>query len=201
MSNTSGGKLPASVYRRRRITVAVVALVLVGLIIWGVVAIAGLLSPDTQDPAAPAPTAQSSAPTQSAESEEDAGKKCKADEVKVTASTDAKSYPAGKKPVLILTVENTSKRECDMNVGTSMQEFLISSGADRVFSTVDCLQNGEDVPLTFAAGQKENARFTWNRDRSAPGCKAVGVQPRPGTYKFTAAIGEFESEPVSFTLE
>ncbi|MNW64810.1 hypothetical protein D3C74_431250 [compost metagenome] len=66
---------------------------------------------------------------------------------------------------------------------------------------MDCLQNGEDVQLVFAPGQKENARFTWNRDRSAPGCKAVSVQPRPGTYKFTAAIGEIESEPVSFTLE
>jgi len=201
MSNAPGGKLSASVYRRRRITVAVIAVVLAGLIIWGVVAIAGMLSPDPQAPAAPAPSAQSSAPTQSPESEADAGKKCSADEVKVTASTDAKSYAAGKKPVLILSVENTSKRECELNVGTNMQEFLISSGADRVFSTVDCLQNGEDVPLVFAAGQKENARFTWNRDRSAPGCKAVGAQPRPGTYKFTAAIGEFESEPVTFTLD
>ncbi|MGQ3382788.1 hypothetical protein [Glutamicibacter sp. TV12E] len=201
MSNASGGKLPASVYRRRRITFAVIALVLVGLIIWGIAAIAGLLSPDPEDPAAPAPTAQSSAPAQSPDSDQDAGKKCKAGEVKVTASTDAKSYAAGKNPVLILGVENTSKRECELNVGTSMQEFLISSGADRVFSTVDCLQNGEDVQLVFAPGQKEDARFTWNRDRSAPGCKAVSVQPRPGTYKFTAAIGEIESEPVSFTLE
>ncbi|KSU63097.1 hypothetical protein [Arthrobacter sp. NIO-1057] len=201
MSNASGGKLPASVYRRRRITVAVIAVVLVGLIIWGVIAVAGLFSSDQEGSAAPQATAQTSAPAESTQSEEDAAKKCKSDEVEVTATTDAKSYATGKEPVLILTVENTSKRECDINVGTNKQEFLISSGSDRVFSTVDCLQDGEDVSLTFAAGQKENARFTWNRERSAPGCKAVSVQPGPGTYKFTAAIGEFESKPVSFTLE
>ena len=201
MSNAPGSKPSASVYRRRRITVAVIAVVLIGLIIWGVVAVAGLLTSDPQSAPAPSPTAQSSSAAPSTESSEDAAKKCKSDEIKITATTDAKSYPAGKKPVLILGIENTSKRECDLNVGTSQQEFLISSGADRVFSTVDCLQNREDVPLTFAAGQKEDARFTWNRDRSAPGCKAVTVQPSPGTYKFTAAIGEFESEPVSFKLE
>lgn len=186
---------------RRRITVAAIALVLVSLIIWGIVAVVGLLTPDPQSAPAPAPTAQSSSAAPSSESAEDAAKKCKSDEIKITASTDAKSYESGKKPVLILGIENKSKRECELNVGTSQQEFLISSGADRVFSTIDCLQNSEDVPLTFAAGQKEDARFTWDRVRSAPGCKAINAQPGPGTYKFTAAIGEFESEPVSFKLE
>ncbi|MGV2951105.1 hypothetical protein ACNPM8_02855 [Glutamicibacter sp. AGC46] len=205
MSNASGGKPSASVYRRRRITVAVLALVLVGLLVWGVVALAGLFSPDEKKTAGNEPSAQQtqSVPSPSPEPEDDeaAAKKCKSDEVEITATTDAKSYASDKKPTLLLGIENVSKRECELNVGTTQQEFLVSSGADRIFSTIDCLDGAEDVNLAFKPGQKENARFTWNRERSAPGCKSVSVQPRPGTYKFTAAIGEFVSEPVTFTLE
>lgn len=191
---------------------AVLALLLVGLIAWGVVALVGLLAPDAGKSSESPPAAQQSQPAQSQEGkpgedsespedEEAAARKCKADEIEITASTDAQSYASDKKPVLILGIENVSKRDCELNVGSSQQEFLVSSGSDRVFSTVDCLADGEDVVLSFKPGQKENARFTWNRERSAPGCKQVSVQPRPGTYKFTAAIGEFESEPVTFTLE
>ncbi|MFJ2318526.1 hypothetical protein ACIOTN_17695 [Glutamicibacter sp. NPDC087661] len=205
MSNVSGGKPSASVYRRRRITVAVLALVLVGLLVWGVVALAGLFSPDEKKTADNEPSAQQtqSVPSPSPEPEDDeaAAKKCKSDEVEITATTDAKSYASDKKPTLLLGIENVSKRECELNVGTTQQEFLVSSGADRIFSTIDCLDGAEDVNLAFKPGQKENARFTWNRERSAPGCKSVSVQPRPGTYKFTAAIGDFVSEPVTFTLE
>ena len=77
----------------------------------------------------------------------------------------------------------------------------MSSGSDRIFSTIDCLDGGEDMVISLKAGQKENARFTWNRERSAPGCKKIDSLPRPGTYKFTAAIGEHISAPSSFTLE
>ncbi len=126
---------------------------------------------------------------------------CKDDEIEITATTDARHYASDKNPTLILGIENVSKRECDLNVGSSQQEFLVSSGADRIFSTIDCLDKAEDVNLTFKPDQKENSRFTWKRERSAPGCKAVSVQPRPGTYKFTAAIGDFVSEPVTFVLE
>ncbi len=184
---------------------AVLALVLVGLLIWGVVALAGLLSPAEKKTAGNEPSAQQtqSVPTPSPEPQDDeaAAKQCKDDEIEITATTDAKSYASDKKPTLLLGIENVSKRECDLNVGTTQQEFLVSSGADRIFSTIDCLDGAEDVNLTFKPGQKENARFTWNRERSAPGCKSVSVQPRPGTYKFTAAIGDYVSEPVTFTLE
>lgn len=200
MSNTSGGQPSARVYRRRRITVAVLALVLVGLIAWGVTAVIGMFGAG-DDPKASTPAPVEASPNASGPSEESASNACKAGEIAITATTDKQSYALGEDPVLTLGIENTSKRDCELNVGTSQQEFLISSGSDRIFSTVDCLSNGEDVVLGFAAGQKESAKFTWNRTRSAPGCKAVNVQPLPGTYKFTAAIGELTSEPATFVLK
>ncbi|GAA1416224.1 hypothetical protein AUR04nite_28680 [Glutamicibacter uratoxydans] len=203
MSNTSGGKPSARVYRRRRITVAVAALVLIGLIVWGITVLVGMFtSSDAPSPDAAAPSVQSSPSAGSGEEAQTASANaCKEGEVKITASTDKKSYAPEENPVLTLGIENTSDRECEVNVGTSQQEFLISSGSDRIFSTVDCLANSEDVLLKFAAGQKENAKFDWNRNRSAPGCKAVNAQPLPGTYKFTAALGELTSDPVTFVLK
>ncbi|WP_417367769.1 hypothetical protein [Glutamicibacter arilaitensis] len=205
MSNTSGGKPGSRVYRRRRITVAVIALVLLGALIWGIVALVGLFTPDAQKAAGNEPRTEQTQPTPSPSSEqkddEASAAMCKDDEIEITATTDARHYASDKNPTLILGIENVSKRECDLNVGSSQQEFLVSSGADRIFSTIDCLDKAEDVNLTFKPDQKENSRFTWKRERSAPGCKAVSVQPRPGTYKFTAAIGDFVSEPVTFVLE
>lgn len=200
MSKTSGGKPSARVYRRRRITVAVLALVLVGLIVWGVTAVVGMFGAD-DEPKGANPTPVEASPNASEPSGETESNACKAGEITITASTDKQSYASEEDPVLTLGIENTSKRDCELNVGTSQQEFLISSGSDRIFSTVDCLSNGEDVVLAFAAGQKESAKFTWNRNRSAPGCKAVNAKPLPGTYKFTAAIGEMTSDPTTFVLK
>lgn len=203
MSNTSGGKVSARVYRRRRITVAVLALVLIGLLAWGISAVVGMFS--AEQPQAPQTQGQnvqaSPSPSSSEQADEASQNLCKSGEIEVVASLDKRNYAPEENPVLTLSIENTSKRDCEINVGTSQQEFLISSGSDRIFSTVDCLANSEDVLLKFAAGQKESAKFSWDRKRSAPGCKAINAQPLPGTYKFTAALGEVTSEPVTFELK
>jgi len=203
MSNTSGGKVSARVYRRRRITVAVLALVLIGLLAWGISAVVGMFS--AEQPQAPQTQGQnvqaSPSPSSGEQAEEASQNLCKSGEIEVVASLDKRNYAPEENPVLTLSIENTSKRDCEINVGTSQQEFLISSGSDRIFSTVDCLANSEDVLLKFAAGQKESAKFNWDRKRSAPGCKAINAQPLPGTYKFTAALGEVTSEPVTFELK
>lgn len=203
MSNTSGGKVSARVYRRRRITVAVLALVLIGLLAWGISAVVGMFS--AEQPQAPQTQGQnvqaSPSPSSSEQPDEASQNLCKSGEIEVVASLDKRNYAPEENPVLTLSIENTSKRDCEINVGTSQQEFLISSGSDRIFSTVDCLANSEDVLLKFAAGQKESAKFSWDRKRSAPGCKAINAQPLPGTYKFTAALGEVTSEPVTFELK
>ena len=202
MNTSPSGRQPASVYRRRRITVAVIALLLIGLLGWGVSFALSALGGNERD-------GQGSQAQESREPGDDlpsAGSgqpegMCDAGQVEVSASTDQNSYTADKSPVLVLTVKNTSEADCELNVGTSQQEFLVMSGSDRIFSTTDCAETGEDVILEFKAGQEESARFTWQRERSAPGCKAVNVQPRPGTYRFTAILGDIESDATTFELQ
>ncbi|MBB5512688.1 hypothetical protein HD598_001375 [Neomicrococcus aestuarii] len=117
------------------------------------------------------------------------------------SSTDKKNYASGEKPVLTLTVTNAGTVPCVLNVGTSQQEFTVTSGNDRVFSTTDCLAKPSDVNLEIAAGKSETAKFTWDRVRSTPGCSPVNAKPSPGTYVFTAKLGDVESNRSVFDLD
>lgn len=196
-------------------------MVVLGLLAWGVVALAGLFGANADPDAAGGVAAPSSAgssvstssgsasaspsgaegsPSASA-SEETAPEDCGAGNISVTADTDQSAYGANEDPVLVMSIENTGDAECTVNVGTAEQEFTVVSGSDRIFSTVDCLAEATDVEVSIAAGKTETARFTWERLRSAPGCKTVEAKPRPGTYVFTAKLGETASNRAPFTLQ
>ncbi|MCC3281669.1 MULTISPECIES: hypothetical protein [Arthrobacter] len=214
----SGSRMPArpskAVYRRRRLVLLLALLLVIAGGVWGATALAGALSrPGNADAAEPfqsAPTASPSAaendggkapeePDAPAEGEADPA--CPAAAVKVEAATDAPVYAAGVNPVLSLTVTNTGPEPCEINVGTTQMEFTVTSGSDRIFSSVDCQDGGEDLVKEFAAGASETANFTWERLRSAPGCTAVASNPNPGWYVFTASLGGKTSEKAVFQLD
>lgn len=126
---------------------------------------------------------------------------CLEADVSVAASMEQATHGPSQNPVLIMTVKNEGKFECSVNVGTSQQEFTVMSGSDRIFSTSDCLADPSDIEIIMAPGSSETARFTWERVRSAPGCKVVNAKPRPGWYGFTAKLGNISSEKASFELK
>lgn len=166
---------------------------------------ATLPGPDSQQPgAAPdgtaAPTAPAASPAATA-SATAAPALCPPASVGVSATTDALSYAAGVAPMLTMTVTNTGAEACDVNVGTSQMEFIITSGSDRIFSSADCQQAGEDLFKTIKPNTVETAKFSWDRQRSAPGCSEVASNPNPGTYSFTARLGNISSERTTFELE
>ena len=166
---------------------------------------ATLPGPDSQQPgAAPAGTAAPTAPAASpaaTASATAAPALCPPASVGVSATTDALSYTAGVAPMLTMTVTNTGAEACDVNVGTSQMEFIITSGSDRIFSSADCQQAGEDLFKTIKPNTVETAKFSWDRQRSAPGCSEVASNPNPGTYSFTARLGNISSERTTFELE
>ena len=130
-----------------------------------------------------------------------AGDSCSSGDIKLTAATDKATYAPAEKPVLEMKIQNTGSEDCTVNVGTSQQEFSIVSGSDRIFSTTDCRTDASDSDMTVKAGATESAHFTWDRLRSAPGCKDVETKPRPGTYTFSAKLGDVESDKVNFSLK
>ncbi|MDQ0771044.1 hypothetical protein QF031_003793 [Pseudarthrobacter defluvii] len=215
--SSSVRKPSAAVYRRRRLVVGG-ALLLVILVVSGF-ALAGAFrggsqqasstQPSSTDPASatPAASATSSAAAAATASATpsptaSATPTCDQNRVTVTASTDKPAYGPGENPMLTLKVTNGGKVPCEVNIGTSQMEFLVTSGSDRIFSSKDCQASSEDLVKVIAPGASETANFPWSRNRSADGCKAVAAAPGGGGayYIFTAKLGSRASPKAVFQL-
>ena len=205
-------------YRRRRLVVGGALLLVIALVVSGF-ALAGAFKggsqqasstqPSPTDPAsanpaasatpsAAAPATASATPSPTAS----ATPTCNQNLVTVTASTDKPAYGPGENPMLTLKVTNGGKVPCEVNIGTSQMEFLVTSGSDRIFSSKDCQASSEDLVKVIAPGASETANFPWNRNRSVDGCKEVAAAPGGGGayYIFTAKLGSRASPKAVFQL-
>jgi len=219
----------AAVYRRRRMVVLGIIVVMLALLIalvWALMARGGAAptptpapttssmpspttstppaSPDPSADAGPDPSATTPAPTSTA----DAGPvPCTASEVQVTAVTDHDSYSADESPQLSISLTNRSSKDCTMNVGTTTQSFTITSGSDTWWRSTDCQQTPSDAVQTIKAGATitSSTPVVWDRTRSSVDtCAATDRQRAPGggaAYRLTVSIGGFQStNPMQFLL-
>lgn len=205
-------------YRRRRLVVGGALLLVIALVVGGF-ALAGAFKGGSQQasstqpsstvpasanpaasatPSASAPATASATPSPTAS----ATPTCNQNLVTVTATTDKPAYGPGENPMLTLKVTNGGKVPCEVNIGTSQMEFLVTSGSDRIFSSKDCQASSEDLVKVIAPGASETANFPWNRNRSAEGCKEVAAAPGGGGayYIFTAKLGSRASPKAVFQL-
>lgn len=218
MSNKQrpGRKLSPSVYRRRRIVVGIIALIVVIVVAVGITTIvrgvSGMFGSDPKSsPAAAAPTpTKTASPTKTAGASpsptKDKVTKCAAGSIKVGADVDKTSYSGDEKPKMTLSVENISDTPCILDVGTKQLEFDITSGSDRIWSSRDCQDDSKDKDtavnkIKFKPGDKKSASMTWNRIRSAEGCKAGLPDVKPGTYRMATKVGSHSSKGTYFTLK
>ena len=120
----------------------------------------------------------------------------------VSASTDKAAYGPEENPLLTLKVTNGGKMPCEVNIGTSQMEFLVTSGADRIFSSRDCQAKSDDLVKTIEPGASESANFPWPRNRSVEGCQPIEAKPGAGGayYIFTAKLGSKASPKAVFQL-
>ena len=138
----------------------------------------------------------------SAEPSETSGDGCEQNLVIVTAATDKQVYAAGENPLLSLKVTNNNKVPCEVNIGTSQMEYMITSGSDRIFSSKDCQAESTDLMKTIAPGKSETANFPWQRNRTVQGCEPVEAEPGAGGayYVFTARLANKTSTKAVFQL-
>jgi hypothetical protein len=127
---------------------------------------------------------------------------CNQNLVTVSASTDKAAYGAGENPMLTLKVTNGGTMPCEVNIGTSQMEFLVTSGADRIFSSRDCQAKSEDLVKIIQPGASESANFPWARNRSVEDCQPIEAKPGAGGayYIFTAKLGSKASPRAVFQL-
>lgn len=199
-------------YRRRRLAVALVAL----LVVAGVVAVVlwqpwrGALSPVSTESARPSAlitsAAATAAPSASAASTEQtpttdatstaAVAACSTSDITVLAVTDQDSYGSGELPKLSITLSNDSDTPCLINVGTATQKFEISSGPDIWWRSTDCQSESSDQVVQLDAGQTVSSvtPLEWDRTRSSVDtCTSTRPQAPGGTFHLSVSIGGIEA--------
>ena len=120
--------------------------------------------------------------------------------IKVTALTDATTYPAGKDPRLTVEVSNIGTTSCKRDLGQVALELIVSSGSARTWSSDDCNPGGSHAVVTLRAGQTFATTVVWSRTTSAPGCPSGKPQAAPGHYQLVARNLTLTSAPAPFQL-
>lgn len=122
---------------------------------------------------------------------------CSPEKVVVTAVTDAAVYAADVTPMLSLSVTNTGTTACTMSLGSDVQEYRVTSGADLIWSSKDC----QSDPVALEQALQPNTPltttpFAWPRTRSnASTCdaKLPAVTGAGASYHLSVIVGGVES--------
>ncbi|HLU96734.1 MAG TPA: hypothetical protein VKZ89_07840 [Thermobifida alba] len=107
---------------------------------------------------------------------------CGPEDVVVTVRSDREDYAAGVQPAFTLTLVSTSTEDCTAQAGAETLELRITSGDDRIWSSVDCVGEPTAEPVELRRGVPHTVEITWDRTRSWPDCREVYTPALPGTY-------------------
>jgi cytoskeletal protein RodZ len=191
---TPVGPQPPSVYWKRR------AMVLLGLVAV-IVVIVLIVNRPPADQSAPLPQSSS---TKSAD-EPVTLPECDPEDIALTAETDQTTYASDEEPQIAMTITNTSATDCTFNVGTDVQEYRVTSGSDRIWSSKDCQTGATAAEVTLAAGvPQETTPFPWDRTRSSTStCDSDRPEVTGGgaSYFLTVYLGDLKSDPKLMLLK
>ncbi|MFY1596855.1 hypothetical protein [Micromonospora sp. WMMD737] len=127
---------------------------------------------------------------------------CTDAEITVTPVAQPASVVRGAVVDLQLKIKNRSERTCSRDVGASVQELFIKSGAEKIWSSDTCgTAQGSDVQ-SFTPSFERSYQVGWN-GRDTTKCAngvAAGPNPPAGTYQVYARVGTKLSEPVKLTI-
>jgi len=219
-----------AVYRRRRLVLLLGILLAAALVIWlfvaqpwrGAAADAAPAASPSATPTSegatdlpvpidetPAPEASAAgptpAPTPSGSATPSAGP-CVASDIEVVAVADKESYAAGENPQLSIQLTNIGARDCTLNVGTTTQSFIVSSGDDTWWRSTDCQMEPSDMVVLLTAKQTvvSASPLTWDRTRSSvETCQDPNRQRAPGggaSYHVRVEIGGIPSTETRMLL-
>jgi hypothetical protein len=183
---------PPEVYRRRRLAVfggLLAVIVVVGLLIWRPSLGGTQVAEEVPEEDVVAEEAPPVAP-------------CTSTQIELTPQTDEVRYDPGAVPQVWLTVTNTSATECELEVGTDVQEYIVDSGSrdnpDLIWSSTHCESDAAPMTITLGPGQERStASIPWDRTRSTPDTCNDNRPSMPGggaSYHLSVKLGPFESE-------
>lgn len=186
------------VYRRRRLTVLLIALMVVAGLAWLLIAQpwrtaaqphpapteggSGSLPVVHQSSGpTPAPTSPPTTPGAAASPSPSASvTACRPAALRVQAVTDRDVYPAGQNPQLSISLTNAGTKDCTLDVGTATQVFTVTSGSDVWWRSTDCQTEPSSQIVLLTAGQTVTsaAPVVWDRTRSSVQTCSSTQRPR-----------------------
>jgi len=195
------GSEPPSVYWIRRGAIVVIAITVLVALWWLISSLLGgrgggdTPSADAGSGSAVASAGASgepdasSAPSSGASSSEKAPiTACQDSDIKVSATTDAATYPVGSTPKLTLTIKNTGDVTCKRDVGPKANSLEITSGGYHVWSSDDCNASDKTKVIKLQPDQAAVSTITWPGHLSQKGCpNGQGAAAKAGRY---AVIGK-----------
>ena len=222
-NNSHPGRLPASVYRRRRITVLGLSVVVLALFTVGIVLLAQGLTKNTAGPGEPQVQAGSGgeqgqdgsqggagesdgydgAGGESAEpGPDEASGKCPTEAVEISAKTDKPSYKPNSVIKLELGVTNKHNASCAIDVGPQKQTFTVKKDKDTVWSSAFCVSGKQkDQTQVFVAGANKKSVLPWDMIPTDDKCNRTKDTLDPGEYTLVTKLGDVESQPAKFVVE
>lgn len=198
--NPVGPQTP-KVYWRRRLMVGLGALAVVIVIIL-ILNRPGADAKAGAKPDAPAAAAHSVAPTKPAAD----GAACLPANITLEAVADKATYVAGEQPQISMKITNTGHTGCTINLGSTQQELIVTSGSEQIWDSKDCQTGAVDAPTTLTAGQViPTTAIPWDRTRSSKTtCDTTRAAVTAGgaSYHLSVKVGALKSkDTVQFLLK
>ena len=199
---TPVGPQPPKVYWRRRLILGLGALAVIVIIIL-IVTRLGSSSPSpantTKPGGAPSvtPSAGASAPA--------AGAACVPARIKLVAVSDKTTYASTDQPQISMSITNTGTVDCTINLGSTQQQLVITSGSESIWDSKDCQTAPVDAPVTLKPGVAvATPAIPWDRTRSSKStCNASRPPVTAGgaSYHLGVKVGALSSKAtVQFLL-
>lgn len=184
------GPQSSQVYWRRRLVVGV-ALLAVLVIIFLIV-----FRPGGETPIVPDETDDPNGTSTEAPPEEVA---CAPADILLEAVTDRSSYSSSQQPELSMTITNRGFLPCTLNVGSTQQKLVVTSGSETYWTSTDCqVDPVDDVRILQPSVPLQTSATTWDRTRSSASTCGTTNKPKVpaggASYHLTVYVGDIKSE-------
>jgi hypothetical protein len=196
------GPQAPQVYWRRRLILGLGALAVIVIIILIIV------GPGTGGPR-PANTTKAgvspSVTPSAAASAAAAGAACVPARLKLVAVADKTTYASTDQPQISMSITNTGTVDCTINLGSTQQELIITSGSETIWDSKDCQTAPVDASVTLKPGVAvTTSAIPWDRTRSSKATCAASRPPvnaRGASYHLGVKVGALSSKStVQFLL-
>jgi len=199
---TPVGPQSPKVYWRRRLILGLGALAVIVIVI---LIIAGLGSGNPSPADATKPGASPSVTPSAVASATAAGAACLPARIKLLAVADKTTYASTEQPKISMSITNTGTVGCTINLGSTQQELIITSGSETIWDSKDCQTAPVDTPVTLKPGEAlTTPAIAWDRTRSLKTtCDATRAQVTAGgaSYHLGVKVGPLSSKAtVQFLL-